>query len=106
MRLPIPPATVGLLRLHLELRSAAGSSLHLALFADSLPAGAAAIPHPPAGDYATAMPVVVVEGTRFLELELDGPAGTGLRGLMLCRDDDLLARLDFLETQRFPQPVL
>jgi glycosyltransferase involved in cell wall biosynthesis len=106
LRLPVPAGTAGLLRLHMELRSAAGSSLRLALFADSLPAGAAVIPDPPEGDYATAMAVEVAEGTRFLELELDGPAGTGLRGLMLCRDDDLLARLDFLETQRFPQPIL
>ena len=38
----------------------------------------------------------------MLELEIDAPAGTGLRGLLLCRDDDLLARLDFLEAQRLP----
>ncbi|WP_458096717.1 glycosyltransferase [Roseomonas sp. WA12] len=102
LRLPLPPGTSGLLRLHLEMRAEGGRSIQLALFADSAPAGAASIPDPPAGDFAAAIPVDVAEGTAVLELELDAPSGTGLRGLMLCRDDDLLARLDFLEGQRLP----
>ncbi|MFH5926646.1 tetratricopeptide repeat-containing glycosyltransferase family protein [Roseomonas xinghualingensis] len=104
LRLPLPPDTSGLLRLHLELRSEGGGRLNLALFADSRPAGSAAIQEVPAGDFATAVPVEVAEGTRLLELELDAPPGSGLRGLMLCKDDDLLARLDFLEAQRLPHP--
>ncbi|SHI89696.1 Glycosyltransferase involved in cell wall bisynthesis [Roseomonas rosea] len=102
LRLPLPPGSDGLLRLHLELRGGAGAPLSFTLFADAVPAGTAMIPDPPGGDFATAMPVEVAEGTRLLELELDAPEGTGLRGLMLCRDDDLLARLDFLEAQRLP----
>ena len=102
LRLPLPPGTEGALRLHLELRGEGGAPLSFTLFADSTPAGSAIIPDPPAGDFATALPVDVAEGTRLLELEVEAPAGTGLRGLMLCRDDDLLARLDFLEAQQLP----
>ena len=102
LRLPLPPGTAGPLRLNLELRAEGGRPVRLTLFADSAPAGTGSIPDPPAGDFATAIPVEVAEGTGVLELELDAPRGTGLRGLMLCRDDDLLARLDFLEGQRLP----
>ena len=102
LRLPLPPGADGMLRLHLELRGEGGQPIGFTLFADSLPAGAARITAPPPGDFATAMPIEVAEGTRLLDLEIDAPEGTGLRGLMLCRDDDLLARLDFLEAQRLP----
>jgi glycosyltransferase involved in cell wall biosynthesis len=36
-----------------------------------------------------------------LSVLLDSPAGVGLSSLLLCRLDDLAARLDFLEAQRF-----
>jgi glycosyltransferase involved in cell wall biosynthesis len=105
LRLPLPPGAAGSLRLHLELRAGESGPIGLRLFADAAPAGAATIPDPPHGDFATALPVQVAEETRVLELELDTPPNTGLRGLMLCREDDLLARLEFLEAQRLPQPV-
>ena len=85
-----------------ELRGPGGAPLGLALRADGAPLGTAAIPAPPGGDFAAALPVEVAEGTEVLELEIDAPAGHGLRALMLCRADDLLARLDFLEAQRLP----
>ncbi|MCR0982450.1 glycosyltransferase [Roseomonas populi] len=106
LRLPLPPGTEGLLRLHLELRAEGGGTVRLALFADSAPAGGAQITDLPAGDFATALPVTVAPGATALELELDAPEGTGLRGLMLCRDDDLLARLSFLEAQGLPSPQI
>lgn len=102
LRLVLPPGTAGPLRLHLELRAGGGRPIRFALFADSAPAGAASIPAPPGGDFATALSLEVAEGTEVLELEVDAPEGTGLRALMLCREDDLIARLDFLEAQRLP----
>ncbi|MBP0494802.1 glycosyltransferase family 4 protein [Pararoseomonas indoligenes] len=104
LRLPLPPGTEGLLRLHLEFRAEGGGGLTAALFADSAPAGGARVADLPAGDFATAFPVTVAQGTVALELEIEAPEGTGLRGLMLCRDDDLLARLSFLEAQGLPSP--
>ncbi|WP_338662859.1 glycosyltransferase [Pararoseomonas sp. SCSIO 73927] len=104
LRLPLPPGTEGLLRLHLELRAEGGGALAVALFADSAPAGGARIPDLPAGDFATALPVTVAAGTAALELEMEAPEGASLRGMMLCRDDDLLARLSFLEAQGLPSP--
>ncbi|MBP0444049.1 glycosyltransferase [Roseomonas sp. SSH11] len=102
LRMPLPPGLSGLLRLHLELRGVGGGPLSFVLLADGAPAGAATIAEPPEGDFATAMPVEVAEGTRILDLEWDAADGMGLRGLMICREDDLLARLDFLEAQRMP----
>ncbi|WP_043836777.1 glycosyltransferase family 4 protein [Muricoccus aerilatus] len=102
LRLPLPPGTDGSLRLHLELRGAGRAPIGLSLLADGAASGSATIPAPPEGDFATALPVEVGEGTRVLELELDAPAGSGLRALMLCRAEDLMARLDFLESQRLP----
>ncbi|TPG61053.1 glycosyltransferase family 1 protein [Roseomonas nepalensis] len=102
LRLRLPEGAAGALRLHLELRGAGGAPLGLALRADGAPLGTAAIPAPPGGDFAAVLPVELAEGTEVLELEIDAPAGSGLRALMLCRADDLLARLDFLEAQRLP----
>ncbi|WP_198382881.1 glycosyltransferase [Roseomonas sp. KE2513] len=102
LRLPLPPGTDGSLRLHLELRGVGRGPIGLSLLADGAASGSATIPVPPEGDFATALPVEVGEGTRVLELELDALTGTGLRALMLCRADDLMARLDFLERQRLP----
>ena len=102
LRLPLPPGAQGSLRLHLELRGVSEAPIGLTLIADCAAAGSASLAAPPATDFATAMPVEVAEGTRLLELELEAAPGTGLRALMLCRADDLMARLDFLESQRLP----
>ena len=102
LRLRLPEGAPGELRLHLELRGAGAGPVGLSLLADGAPGGTASIPAPPAGDFATALPVRVAAGTQVLEVELDAPPGYGLRALMLCRADDLLARLDFLEAQRLP----
>lgn len=102
LRLPLPPGVSGPMRLQLELRGSGGTPVAFALRVDSAAGGSGTLASPPEGDFATALPVVLAEGARRLELELEAPVGTGLRALTICREDDLLARLEFLERQRLP----
>jgi glycosyltransferase involved in cell wall biosynthesis len=102
LRVPVAGEAGGRLRLHLELRAPADAGpLRLAVLADGVPCGDAALVHPPEGDFASALSVTTPPDPHVLEVELECGPGFGLRGLMLCREDDLLARLGFLEAQRF-----
>ncbi len=115
LRLALPPGTTGRIRLHLLLRApATPQSIRL------VPRGAEplAMTLAPGEEAIAALEVAGIEGVIDLGIEApsapeslapDGSAagrevGVGLISVMACRADDLLARLDYLEHQRFTWP--
>lgn len=119
LRLALPPDMSGRIRLHLLLRApATAQAIRL------LPRGAdpLAMTLAPGEEAIAALELPASGGVIDLALEAhaapevlprdDGPGdgppgrevGVGLVSLMACRADDLLARLDYLEHQRFTWP--
>jgi glycosyltransferase involved in cell wall biosynthesis len=108
LRLPVPPGTEGPLRVHLDLLGPP-QGLRFGLRPD-LPG------HPPVAP----REIEIGPGERLLctldlaeagggeaAVEITCPAGVpqgvGLRGVMACRPDDVLARLDWLERAALPR---
>jgi hypothetical protein len=102
LSVPLPPDAAGAaLRLALALRGAERPArLVLRVAAEGLPAVEAS-----AELEAGAAEVLLLDlpaGARgAVSVLLDSPAGVGLCSLLLCRLDDIPARLAFLEAQRF-----
>lgn len=99
LSLPVPGGET--LRLALALRGAdRAARVGVRVSADGLPPVEAS-----AGIDAGAQEVLLLDlpagASGALSVLLDSPAGVGLSSLLLCRLDDLAARLDFLEAQRF-----
>ncbi|WP_376091531.1 glycosyltransferase [Roseomonas sp. CCTCC AB2023176] len=92
----------GAARLGLEVSVPEGTTLSLEVLPDGEPAGRFRIAPSAAGDGAVSlgfdMPAAVEELGLRLWTTPPGAAAT-LRGLMLCREDDLLARVGFVEAQ-------
>lgn len=113
LRLPLDVPSGTRLRIHLMLRGpAAPQRLRL------LPRGAEPLMVELAAGARSVAALEVTMAESVLEIGIDAPAapdggaemprevGVGLVSVMACRTDDLLARLDYLERQRFVWPEL
>ena len=115
LRLPLPAAAAGAaLRLYLEFQAMpSGLLLDLRCSLDGNAAGQFQLALPAGRDTTFMVDLPPLPQAGVLELELDNGAGreieglvrgAALRGFMLCRHDDLAARLGFLESQGFALP--
>ncbi|WP_431285301.1 glycosyltransferase [Humitalea sp. 24SJ18S-53] len=117
--LPLAPGFAGqALRLYLDLR-APPRPLDLRIMARAGEEETVAVlPMKPGPDFIAAIDIPPMPDSSVLEIDLDtGPGvrladlgvddprtiGIGIRGVMLCRADDLLSRLGYVEAARFPQ---
>jgi glycosyltransferase involved in cell wall biosynthesis len=105
LRLPLPANAAGApLRLALDLRAPPkGGRLHLGIAAEGAAALAAEVVLSPGAAEVLLLDLPPAEGEALTVL-LDTPAGgegVGLVAALLCRQDDLPARLAFLEGRRF-----
>jgi glycosyltransferase involved in cell wall biosynthesis len=124
LRVPVPPGTAGPLRLHLDLVGPSQPQ-RIGLRAAATP-GRAPAPYKPVEIGPGERVVCVVEalevsadGSVAVEIDCsegvqvggDGPTpdvrlvGVGVRSVMVCRTDDVAARLDWLERMALPRLV-
>ncbi len=99
LRLPLPDAADAALRLHLALRGGAESQ-RVTLRAGRGPRVALEVQ---AGE----RPVVVLDATRsdaVLDVVIESEGGIGVEAVMACAEQDVAARLGFLERLRFVWP--
>jgi glycosyltransferase involved in cell wall biosynthesis len=105
LRLPLPPGAAGApLRLSLELRApSGGAALTLSVLAEGAPPVEASASLAPGATEVVMLDLPPAAG-HDLQVVLETPAGSagiGLVAALLCRQDDLSARLAFLEGRRF-----
>jgi glycosyltransferase involved in cell wall biosynthesis len=101
LRLPLPDNATGRLRLHLALRGGAEAQ------AVTLRAGRG--PRLTLDVQPGARPVAVLEATRaepILDITIEAEDGIGVEAVMACAEEDVVARLGFLERLRFVWPEL